>query len=69
MEGTTEQGEALGKELYVTCEQLCFKITKSSGKRLMSLSQVKRKQTHALFSMHLTQQNLVTNMSSSLQRI
>ncbi|KAG0711057.1 hypothetical protein GWK47_021498 [Chionoecetes opilio] len=47
-----------GKELYVTCEQLCFKITqKAVGKRLLSLSQVKKKQTHASFSMHFMQQN------------
>ncbi|KAG0727311.1 hypothetical protein GWK47_034921 [Chionoecetes opilio] len=66
MEKTTAQGEARGKELYVTCEQLCFKIPqKSSGKRLLSLSQVKKKQTHAPFSMHFMQQNLGTSLSSS----
>ncbi|KAG0715029.1 hypothetical protein GWK47_012871 [Chionoecetes opilio] len=59
-----------GKELYVTCEQLCFKITKEQmGRGVLSLSQVKKKQTHASFSMHFMQQNLGTSLSSSLQRI
>ncbi|KAG0725232.1 hypothetical protein GWK47_039008 [Chionoecetes opilio] len=58
-----------GKELYVTCEQLCFKITKEQWERLLSLSQVQEEQTHASFSMHFMQQNLGTSLSSSLQRI
>ena len=47
-----------GKGLYVTCEQLCFKITKEQWEEVLSLSQVKKKQTHASFSMHFMQQNL-----------
>ncbi|KAG0725589.1 hypothetical protein GWK47_038350 [Chionoecetes opilio] len=58
-----------GKELYVTCEHSASRSPKSSGKRLLSLSQVKKKQTHASFSMHFMQQNLGTSLSSSLQRI
>ncbi|KAG0723824.1 hypothetical protein GWK47_041861 [Chionoecetes opilio] len=66
MEKKPQHREKLeGKELYVTCEQLCFKITKEQWEEAPDLSQVKKKQTHASFSMHFMQQNLGTSLSSS----
>ncbi|KAG0724308.1 hypothetical protein GWK47_005210 [Chionoecetes opilio] len=71
MEKKPQHREKLeGKELYVTCEQLCFKITKEQWEKAPSLSQVKKSRHTAFpFSMHFMQQNLGTSLSSSLQRI
>ncbi|KAG0693742.1 hypothetical protein GWK47_027391 [Chionoecetes opilio] len=44
------------------CEQLCFKITKESGRGLLKLKSSQKKQQHASFSMHFMQQNWVQSV-------
>ncbi|KAG0729340.1 hypothetical protein GWK47_003505 [Chionoecetes opilio] len=58
-----------GKELYVTCEQLCFKITKEQWEEAPELKSSQKEADTRLLLHALQQQNLGTSLSSSLQRI
>ena len=71
MEGATAQGDAQGQGAvcHMIVRNSASRSAKSSGKRFLSLSQVKKKQTHTSFSMHFMQQNLVTSLSSTQQRL
>ncbi|KAG0710027.1 hypothetical protein GWK47_023672 [Chionoecetes opilio] len=58
-----------GKELYVTCEQLCFKITKRAWEEAPELKSSQEEADTRLLLHALHAANLGTSLSSSLQRI
>ncbi|KAJ8416846.1 hypothetical protein AAFF_G00327240 [Aldrovandia affinis] len=71
--GPKQREKLKDKALYVTCEQLCFKITKEQWEEATELKQFsfshRKKLTPAYYSRLFMQQNPATSLLSSLLRI